>query len=282
MITPHEKQDRLEERLRALEGMVVAYSGGVDSAYLAWCAHRVLGAKMLAVIADSPSLAREHLQAALDFAGKFGIPLQVLKTAEMENPDYVKNDAQRCFYCKSELFTKMEEARIQLGFQHLAYGMNLDDRGDFRPGQKAASDRAVLAPLVDAGLTKADVRALAKEAGLPVWDKPASACLSSRIAYGNPVTVETLRRIEQGEAELRARGFVQFRVRDHAGVARIEIAREELARALSVEFFGEIAEAFKELGFQHVALDCEGYHSGSMNRALFSNGKSSSYAPGLP
>lgn len=273
MITSHEKQVRLEERLRALESVLVAYSGGVDSAYLAWCAHRVLGAKMLAVIADSPSLAREHLQAALDFAGKFGLPLQVLKTAEMENPDYVKNNAQRCFFCKSELFTKMEETRIQLGFQHLAYGMNLDDRGDFRPGQKAASERAVLAPLVDAGLTKADVRALAKEAGLPVWDKPASACLSSRIAYGNPVTMETLRRIEQGEAELRARGFVQFRVRDHAGVARIEIAREELGRALSVEFFDETAEVFKELGFRHVALDCEGYLSGSMNRALSSNGK---------
>jgi uncharacterized protein len=175
----------------------------------------------------------------------------------------------------------MEETRVQLGFQHLAYGMNLDDRGDFRPGQKAASERAVLAPLVEAGLTKADVRALAKEAGLAVWDKPASACLSSRIAYGNPVTVETLRRIEQGEAELRARGFVQFRVRDHAGVARIEISREELGRALSIEFFGEIAEAFKELGFQHVALDCEGYLSGSMNRALSSSGQSSSYAPGL-
>ena len=281
MITPHEKQVRLQERLGALESVLVAYSGGVDSAYLAWWAHRVLGAKMLAVIADSPSLAREHLQAALDFAGQFGIPLQVLKTDEMENPDYVKNDAQRCFHCKSELFTKMEETRVQLGFQHLAYGMNLDDRGDFRPGQKAASERAVLAPLVDAGLTKADVRALAREAGLPVWDKPASACLSSRIAYGNPVTMETLRRIELAEAELRARGFVQFRVRDHAGVARIEIAREEMARALSVEFFGEIAEVFKGLGFQHVALDCEGYLSGSMNRALSSNGKSSSYAPGL-
>jgi uncharacterized protein len=164
----------------------------------------------------------------------------------------------------------MEETRLRLGFRQLAYGMNVDDRGDFRPGQKAAGERAVLAPLVDAGLTKADVRALAREAGLPVWDKPASACLSSRIAYGNPVTVETLRRIEQGEAELRARGFVQFRVRDHAGVARIEIAREEWARALSVEFFGEIAGVFRELGFQHVALDCEGYLSGSMNRALLS------------
>jgi uncharacterized protein len=280
-MTTSEKQLRLEERLRALGSVLVAYSGGVDSAYLAWCAHRVLGAKMLAVIADSPSLAREHLQAALDFARQFGIPVQALKTAEMENPDYVKNDAQRCFFCKSELFAKMEETRVQLGFQHLAYGMNLDDRGDFRPGQKAASERAVLAPLVDAGLTKADVRALAREAGLPVWDKPASACLSSRIAYGNPVTVETLRRVELGEAELRERGFIQFRVRDHAGVARIEIAREEMARALSVDFFGEIADVFKGLGFQHVALDCEGFQSGSMNRALSSHGKFSSHAPGL-
>jgi uncharacterized protein len=275
MITLQEKQAGLEARLRALDSVMIAYSGGVDSAYLAWCAHRVLGAKMLAVIADSPSLAREHFTAALDFAARYGIPVHVLKTAEMENPDYVKNDALRCFHCKSELFTRMEEAQAKLNFCHLAYGMNLDDRGDFRPGQNAAREHAVLAPLVDAGLTKEDIRGLAREAGLPVWDKPASACLSSRIAYGNPVTVETLRRIERGEVELRARGFSQFRVRDHAGVARIEIAREELARALTLEFLEEIAETFKTLGFQHVALDCEGYLSGSMNRALSSQGKSS-------
>jgi uncharacterized protein len=236
---------------------------------------------MLAVIADSPSLAREHFADARHFAAKFGIPLHVLRTEEMDNPEYVKNDALRCFHCKSELFTKMEEAQPRLGFRHLAYGMNVDDQGDFRPGQRAARDHAVLAPLVEAGLTKAEIRERAQAAGLPVWDKPASACLSSRIAYGNPVTVETLRRIEQGEAELRRRGFAQFRVRDHAGVARIEIAREEMAGALSVDFLHAISTAFKLLGFQYVALDCEGYRSGSLNQALPAASRTPAHAPGV-
>jgi uncharacterized protein len=275
-----EKQLRLRGIMSRLDSVLIAYSGGVDSAFLAWSARQVEGLRVLAVLADSPSLARTHLREAKDFAAAYDIPLEIIATDEMENADYVKNDLQRCFHCKSELFTKMEETRDRLGFRHLAYGMNVDDRGDFRPGQKAALRHDVLAPLVDANLTKADIRALAREAGLQVWDKPASACLSSRIAYGNPVTRDVLGRIEQGEAHLRDLGFRQFRVRDHAGLARIEIAAEELTRALSPEWLEEISAAFRHLGFTYVTLDCTGYRSGSMNEAA-APVLASSHAPGL-
>jgi uncharacterized protein len=279
MNTLSEKQARLGEVLRELESVLIAYSGGVDSAYLAWAAHRTGGVKMIAVIADSPSLARSHLEDAIAFAGAHQLPLEVIATAEMENADYVKNDGLRCFHCKSELFTRMEAARRRLGFRHLAYGMNLDDRGDFRPGQKAALEHGVRAPLVEAGLTKADIRALAREAGLQVWDKPASACLSSRVAYGNPVTRETLERIERGEAHLRRLGFRQFRVRDHGGLARIEIASDEQEAILSPARLRELTATFHALGFTYVTLDCEGYRSGSMNAELSLT--AASHAPGL-
>jgi uncharacterized protein len=262
------KQSCLEDRLRELGGVLVAYSGGVDSAYLAWSAWQVLGEEMLAVIADSPSLARSHLADALSFARLHRIPLQVLPTSELDNPDYVKNDAFRCFHCKSELFTVMERERARFAFRHLVYGMNADDQGDFRPGQTAARQHGVLAPLAEAGLTKHDVRELSQRAGLQVWDKPASACLSSRIAYGRPVTRDALARIEQGEDRLRELGFRQFRVRDHGDIARIEIAREEMTRALSPQILEVLSTDFKRLGFQYVTLDCEGYRSGSMNAAL--------------
>jgi uncharacterized protein len=249
---------------------MVAYSGGVDSAYLAWKAHQVLGDKMLAVLADSPSLARRHLADAVAFAKRHNIPLQIIETAELENPDYARNDTQRCFHCKNELFTVMSAARERLGFAHLAYGMNLDDRGDFRPGQNAAKQHGVVAPLVDANLTKQDIRTLAREAQLDVWDKPASACLSSRLAYGQPVSREGLSRIERGEDYLHSLGFRQFRVRDHGEIARIEIDPDEMTGALTPELMQDLSTAFKTLGFQYVTLDCEGYRSGSMNETLSS------------
>jgi pyridinium-3,5-biscarboxylic acid mononucleotide sulfurtransferase len=262
------KQARLQERLRELGGLLVAYSGGVDSAYLAWVAHQVLGRDMMALIADSPSLARSHLADAVSFARQHQIPLEVLQTGELDNPAYVKNDTLRCYHCKTELFTVMERERERRGFRHLAYGMNVDDRGDFRPGQTAARERGVLAPLVEAGLTKQDVRELAQWAGLLVWDKPASACLSSRVAYGQPVTREVLGRIERGEEHLRGLGFRHFRVRDHGNLARIEIAADEMPKALVPGMLATLAVAFKEFGFHYVALDCEGYRSGSMNESL--------------
>ena len=262
------KSALLQARLRSLGRTLVAYSGGVDSAYLAWAAHQALGDKMLAIIADSPSLARTQLADAIAFAGEQQIPLEVIPTSELERPEYVRNDSQRCFFCKDELFTLMEELRQARGFDTIAYGVNLDDQGDFRPGQKAASDHQIVAPLLDAGLTKEEIRALARQAGLRIWDKPASACLSSRIEYGRPVTREALDMVERGEDALRALGFRQFRVRHHGEIVRIEIAREELERALDSAMAAEFTRIFKGLGFKFVTLDLEGFRSGSMNALL--------------
>ncbi|HEX6467394.1 MAG TPA: ATP-dependent sacrificial sulfur transferase LarE [Terriglobales bacterium] len=262
------KQEQLEERLRQLGSVMVAYSGGIDSAYLAWAAHRVLGERMLAVLADSPSLARSQMEDAIAFAGEQRIPLQVVQTGEIDRPEYARNDSSRCFHCKDELFQVMEERRQRLGFAHIAYGMNLDDQVDFRPGQQAARLHGVVAPLVEAKLNKAEVRELAQQAGLRVWDKPASACLSSRIEYGRPVTREALEAVERGEDALRQLGFRQFRVRHHGEIVRIEIAKEEMARAFSLDMADQMVAIFKKLGFQYVTLDCEGYRSGSMNAVL--------------
>jgi len=264
-MTTSEKQQLLQQSLSKLGRTLVAYSGGVDSAYLAYAAFRVLGDRMLAVIADSPSLARTHLRDAISFAEEQHIPLQVVKTAEMERPEYVRNDTQRCFHCKDELFSVMEQYAGQHGFTSIAYGVNVDDQGDFRPGQRAAKEHRVAAPLLEAGLTKADIRELCERAGLRVWDKPASACLSSRIEYGRPVTAEALAMVEQGEDALRSLGFRQVRVRHHGDIARLEISREELPRALTQEMFAEFTRVFKALGFTFVALDTEGFRSGSMN-----------------
>lgn len=259
------RQRRLQEIVSSLGRTLIAYSGGVDSAYLAWAAHQVLGDNMLAVIADSPSLARTHLEQAIAFAQQHGIPLQVVQTSEMDKPEYVRNDTRRCFHCKDELFTAMEQYAAANGFRSIAYGVNVNDQGDFRPGQSAARQHHVAAPLLEAELTKADIRELARQAGLQVWDKPASACLSSRIEYGRPVTREALSAVEQGEDALRELGFRQFRVRHHGEIARIEIAREEMELALTPAMFAEFTRIFKALGFTFVTVDTEGFRSGSMN-----------------
>jgi pyridinium-3,5-biscarboxylic acid mononucleotide sulfurtransferase len=258
----------LEERLVKLGSLMVAYSGGVDSAFLAATAHRVLGKRMLAVLADSPSLARRDMEQACDFARSLGMPLVVVATEELERPEYARNDANRCFHCKDELFQAMEKLAGKLGFARIAYGMNADDTRDFRPGQRAAEQHAVLAPLAEAGLTKLEVRALAKAAGYPMWDRPAAPCLSSRVEYGRTVTREVLDQVERGEESLRQLGFREFRVRHHGELARVEIARDELPRALTMAMMDAITSALKQAGFQYVTLDCAGFRSGSMNAVL--------------
>lgn len=262
------KRELLVQILSGLGRTLIAYSGGVDSAYLAFAAHQALGPDMLAIIADSPSLARAQLQDAIAFGQEQGFPLRVIQTQEMERPEYVRNDSARCFHCKDELFTTMEQFAQAHGFHSIAYGVNVDDQGDFRPGQKAASRHQVAAPLLQAGLSKAEIRELARQAGLRVWDKPASACLSSRIEYGRPVTREALLAVERGEDALRSLGFRQFRVRHHGEIVRIEISKEEMPRALTTDMFSRFTQIFKALGFMYVAVDAEGFRSGSMNASL--------------
>ncbi|HEY3989259.1 MAG TPA: ATP-dependent sacrificial sulfur transferase LarE [Acidobacteriaceae bacterium] len=262
------KRDALHRRLHELESLIVAYSGGVDSAYLAYAAHAVLGSNALAIIADSASLSRRHLREAIAFATAQSIPLVTVATAELASEDYARNDATRCFHCKDELFTVLERERTARNIAHVVYGLNADDTRDYRPGQQAAAQHAVLAPLADAGLTKEDVRTLARAASLDLWDKPASACLSSRVEYGRRVTPEVLEQVERAEDALAALGLRRFRVRHHGSVARIEIAPEEMDAALNREILHRIGAAVRAAGFQYAAIDCDGYRSGSMNEVL--------------
>jgi uncharacterized protein len=262
------KERRLLEQLRQVPSLVVAYSGGVDSAYLAYAAHRVLGNRMLAVTALSASYSARDRQEAQAVVARFKLPHEFITTDELSNPAYRANNPDRCYFCKDELFDKLDELVAQRGFAAVAYGINVDDQGDWRPGQRAAREHKVLTPLLDAGLTKADIRELARRAQVPVWNRPASACLSSRIAYGIEVTPERLKVVEKGEEALRALGFRQVRVRYHEKLVRIEIAPEELPRALNPEIACRFVEIFKPLGFTYVTLDLEGYRTGSLNAQI--------------
>jgi len=262
------KEQKLFEGLRAMGSLVVAYSGGADSAYLAWAAHHVLGDSAIAITADSASLPESHRQDAADFARQHGIRHELITTGEFDNPAYVANNPDRCFHCKDELFTRLDEVTRGRGIGHAVYGVNVDDLGDYRPGQGAAKLHHVKSPLVDAQMTKADIRELSKRAGLSTWDRPASACLSSRIPYGTPVTIQNVKTVDRGEEALRALGFRQFRVRFHGEVVRIEIAPDELERAMTLEMAAKFTEIFKKLGFHYVTLDLEVYRQGSLNAVL--------------
>jgi uncharacterized protein len=262
------KQDRLFSILKPMRRVIIAYSGGADSAYLAWAAHRVLGENAVAITADSASIPESHKSDAEAFAREWGFRHEYIETREFENPEYTKNDSNRCFHCKDELFTRLESVARERGIEHIAYGVNVDDLGDYRPGQRAAKQHQAAAPLVDAGLNKAEIRELSRLTGLSTWDRPAAACLSSRIPYGTPVTVENVKTVERGEEAIRQLGFRQFRVRFHGKLVRIEIAKDELASALTPEMADHFVKIFKPLGFHYVTIDLEGYRQGSLNAAL--------------
>lgn len=262
------KQERLFGLLADMGKLLVAYSGGTDSAYLAWAAHRVLGAEALAVTADSASIPVSHKRDAVDFVEHFGIPHRFIETREFDNPEYTRNDSNRCFHCKDELFQRMNELGDELGVNTIAYGVNKDDTSDFRPGHRAAQKHAVRAPLLEAGLAKAEIRSLSRGAGLPTWDRPAAACLSSRIPYGTTVTPENVKLVERGEEALKELGFRVYRVRYHGELARIEIGKDEMERALRMEMAETLSAIFRDLGFQYVTLDLSGYRQGSLNEVL--------------
>ncbi len=263
-----EKEALLRGILKDMGSCLTAFSGGVDSAYLALMAHIELGQKALAVTAESPSYPAYQKEMVLDIVGRYGIRHEFIRSEELEDPNYAENPANRCYFCKQELYTKLRVRAVRGGFFCVSDGNNIDDTGDYRPGREAAENLAVRSPLIEAGLSKNEIRRLSKDRGLPTWDLPASACLSSRIPYGSPVTVEKLRMIEDGEAILRSLGFRQNRVRHHGDIARIEIPVEELRNALCVDVFHVIAERFKAIGFCFVTLDLEGYRSGRLNESL--------------
>lgn len=262
------KRELLFNRLRELDSLLVAFSGGADSAYLAWAAHSTLAERALAVTALSPSFSQHDRQQVEAFVRQTGLRHQFIITTEFENPNYVANNADRCYHCKTELFAEMENLATKLEFAAIAYGVNADDMQDFRPGHRAAREHQVLAPLLEAQLAKSEIRELSRQERLATWDRPASACLSSRLPYGTPVTIQNLSQIERGEAILREMDFRQFRVRHHGEIARIEIASEELPRALEINLAETLAERFKQLGFTSVVLDPQGYRQGSLNAAL--------------
>jgi uncharacterized protein len=263
-----EKEQKLFGILRNLGRVIVAYSGGTDSAYLAWAAGQVLGENAVAITADSASVPESHKRDAEEFARVFGLRHEYVTSYEFENPLYAANNPDRCFHCKDEMFVRLEQVGRERGIAHIVYGVNVDDLGDYRPGQNAAANHDVKAPLVDAGLSKAEIRELSRRAGLPTWDRPAAACLSSRIPYGTPVTIETVKTVERGEEAVKALGFRQFRVRYHGELVRLEIAPDEMPKALTAEMAGQFTTIFRDLGFLYVTLDLQGYRQGAMNEGL--------------
>ena len=266
--SPEEKEDLLVTGLAGIPSLIVALSGGADSAYLAWAANRVLGERALSVTALSPSFSAYDRAVVEHFVKKLEVRHEFIETHEMENPAYRANQPDRCYFCKDELFSALDHVARSRGFAAVAYGVNADDTLDFRPGHRAATEHQVLAPLLAVGLAKSEIRLLSRRANLPTWDRPASACLASRVPYGTEVTRERLSLVERGEAALRELGFRQFRVRLHDNLARVEISPEELPRALSQEMAAAIAERLKSAGFAYVTLDLEGYRQGSLNEAL--------------
>jgi uncharacterized protein len=262
------KEERLREIFRELDSVIVAYSGGVDSSYVAYVANAELGPRAVCITGQSASLP-EYQRAEIDgVVQKFGFHHEVIQTEELENPGYRANNPDRCFFCKDELYTKLESVARTRGIKNIVDGSTVDDLGDFRPGRRAASQHAVRSPLIEAGLTKSEVRELSQRATLPTWDKPASPCLSSRIAYGTTVTIERLSKVDRGEEILREFGFREFRVRHHDQLVRIEIAPAEMDRVLRKDLIAELARRFRELGFKYVTLDLEGFRSGSMNEVF--------------